>query len=258
LTPSLRQDIHNLQSQAKRFSQYAPIEVSEDGLLTPEDHLPSPANILPMNCASQTPPEDERSSPSDSSTTYGGQLVRDFEDVLLGLSLYTTALLDLLPSISHSLAIVASTNTKDVNQFTVNIIDKYGEDNSPLKQRLGDANMKRYNRLLRMAHESAEINTSKQDGVFVPPSKTDSRFYSGTKSLATMTVDPWLDLSNRSRSGESSRLFYSISTSTTKANVSTGETTIPAMPEEVKSGVPFTCEICWQLQKDIKSRTDWK
>ncbi|KAH6666895.1 hypothetical protein B0J14DRAFT_659463 [Halenospora varia] len=195
----LIQETRKLQLQSELFSQCKPPKTPDSSLVFPvhsEHNSPAPSGVLPRNLESLIQPESKISSPSDSSISYEDRLEHDFDDILLELSVYTTALLDLLPSIAHSLAIPARTEKKDVNQFTVKIMDKYGEENKILKQRRGDANMKRYDRLLRMVREPAEITTSKDGGALLPPSRIDSGFYSGTKSTATPPCNPHQELSS--------------------------------------------------------------
>ncbi|KAF4631015.1 hypothetical protein G7Y89_g7120 [Cudoniella acicularis] len=254
----LIQDTQKLKSHSKLILVSMVPEVSHDVFVTPldsEHHLPSSARILPRNCESQTQSKDKGiSSPSSSSTNHEDKPEREFENILSELGIYTTALLDLLPSIAHSLAITTQTDIRDPNPFTMRILEKYGDDNRPLKEFLGDANMKRYDRLLRMTRNSPEITEAKDNMGIVPPSRIDSDFYSGTKSREVS--------SNMSRTGKSSSSFYSFytstSASTTAGKEDNREARIPPTPVEVKQGLPFTCEICWKLQKDIKNRADWE
>jgi hypothetical protein len=254
----LWQDSRKVLAHLELFPQYLPPSISYDGSnpLIHERHLTSlhsPAEIVPDDPNLHARAEYQRGvSPSDSSIASENTLESDFDHILAELTSYTTALLDLLPSISHSLALIAKTETKDVNQFTIKILDKYGKENQFLKERLGDANMKRYERLLRIVCEPVEVAPAKIDHAVVPPSILDSGFFSGTMSMAPPA------LVSKPRAGSYSPSFYSFYTSTATGRTNNEDDRLPTTPEEVGKGLPFTCEICWHVQRHIKSREDWK
>jgi hypothetical protein len=214
----------------------------------------------------------------------------NFEDMVLDLRCYTSALLDLLPSIEQAAAFLNHKYSRDhatwlkshtqnpANPFIIKILDRFGDRNSTLKERLGEANWLRHRRLLEKVSKDihgAVAAEKNEVAVLVPASKVSKfkdsaisgmntlpRSFKTLPSSTSSHVPPsfsiYMQQHETSRTAKSVSSHKSLLSSTTVMDTGNGDLQLPSVPLQVENRTPFVCEICWELQTEIKDRAEWK
>lgn len=202
--------------------------------------------------------EDVSDSESDAGANSSNK-PRALDEIASDIKFYNLRLMDLLPSIERTALAVKEIPESEMDTthnsvpfkvskpayaYVLQVRDKFPQADNKLMERLGEANWQRRLRIREKPDESvgvAAVETAKS--IFMPVS---------------MFHDSGLGTSIPSQSSYAATAVSYSSFRTTATENQVGTYRVPPTPREVFDDVPFTCEICGHLLRNIKSRVDWK
>jgi hypothetical protein len=200
--------------------------------------------------------EDDTSDIESDTTAKSSNRRAVLDEIASDIKFYNLRLMDLLPSIERTAVIhkdipasridVIPTSvlfqvSKPAYAYVLQVRDKFPGADERLVERLGEANWQRRVRIREGLQEfTKEVATEAAKSLFIPVSMFhDSGL--GTSALAESAY---------------AQSHSSFRTTATESQVGTYR--VPPTPKEVFESVPFNCEICGHMLKNIKNRVDWK
>jgi hypothetical protein len=180
-------------------------------------------------------------------------------EIVSDIKFYNLRLMDLLPSIERTAlapkdiqgtkvdatpASIPFQVSRPAHAYVLQVRDKFPEAEKKLIERLGEANWQRRLRIREVPQEFAEVvggETAKS--IFMPVS---------------MFHDSGLGTSVPTQSAYAPTTASHSSFRTTATENQVGTYRVPPTPKGVFDGVPFACEICGHVLRNIKNRVDWK
>jgi hypothetical protein len=200
---------------------------------------------------------------SESEPEHSGQAVATVVRGTKELQWHMTSLMDLLPSIQHSLSSeersreaarqVLPTESIHVSSaaepYVSQIRDKFCRISLHLAERFGEANWQRF---VRIREQMSRIGCAGERILEVKDAPLSS-FVPVSKFH-----DSGLGTSNPARSPLAASVASHTSFLSNQTDGEKGTFRVPPTPSEVADGLPFVCSICGQVLKKISNRIEWK
>jgi hypothetical protein len=207
----------------------------------------------------QNSPDDEGISGGETTDDDAHEKQDKFRIFINSLKIYTTCLMDLLPSMEDTLSLTRQATDEDqpslplefhvsgpARTYILNICDRFPKADSQLVERLGEANWQRHTALrgLPMQTDSSDVPVEElAKSVFVPVS---------------LFQDSGLGCSVPAQTSYAATSASHTSFVSSQADEEAGRLRVPPTPKAVFKGIPFSCETCGQTLSQIKNRIDWK